>query len=776
MTTSYGKHTHKSRANHTARPQSKKFKSLKFKLLLPLILLVVFSITIVSVVLQSRLINQISDNHFMHLDLNLTKMEIIANQSAPDNIPLMQQLLLLGFRGHHGERMFFADSSGTIIASTDNSLNNRSISSLGINYNSRQTDGILQTTLNGNGILMLFRPMGNSGWTAYATIDNIQDLGGFAQNAVIGIIITIIAAIILYLFVNRTTKNIIRIADVAYDIGQGKLSVNIPPMPNDETGILAEAFRNISQSILTLAHETDRISKEAAKGYLSVRADENIVSGDYKEILGSMNKVAGAVHFFFDNIPCSIVIFDESDNFTFVNQYTVNQGYDLRGLLGRNVFEGLPPEDAESVNRSLNDVRETGKVKKEKMPFHVPSGKLVIEEQVTIPLRDAAGNLICIMMAGYDVTEAVHATERAEKISTYQEFEANDISRILSEGLSKCMLHFRYTPKEHDEDTKIAALAYRKIMDALNISTSIIKSYVDEITQILEEIANKNFNLDIGRKYIGDFAPIKDYINAITMSVSALINEIQVLSAGVEAGSETIAQSTQELMMNFNNQADIINNAKIAITGLTQKTHKNAQDALEASELSDKVQSAAEAGNICMGDMSDAMREIQEAASKIVGVVSVIEDIALKTNLLALNASIEAARAGEHGRGFGVVAEEVRSLAGQSASAAKETAEMLTQSMNKVNIGAQMCMQTSEAFKNIVDFTTTVADVIGNIAAMSHEQAEEISKIQSSMEEIYMRTADNTEVVSTNTAVSEELSSQAGVLRSLVDQFKIKHR
>ncbi len=97
-----------------------------------------------------------------------------------------------------------------------------------------------------------------------------------------------------------------------------------------------------------------------------------------------------------------------------------------------------------------------------------------------------------------------------------------------------------------------------------------------------------------------------------------------------------------------------------------------------------------------------AMSDINEASNKIADIIGVIDEIAFQTNLLALNAAVEAARAGEQGRGFAVVATEVRSLAGRSATAAKEIKALIQDSVRKVDEGSNLVTQSGATLEQIV--------------------------------------------------------------------------
>jgi len=168
------------------------------------------------------------------------------------------------------------------------------------------------------------------------------------------------------------------------------------------------------------------------------------------------------------------------------------------------------------------------------------------------------------------------------------------------------------------------------------------------------------------------------------------------------------------------------------------------------------------------------MQSINESSRKIVDIISVIDGIALQTNILALNAAVEAARAGEQGRGFAVVASEVRNLAQRSAAAAKEIKELIGDSVEKVEDGSKLVGEAGRTMDEIVSSVRRVTDIMADIAAASAEQSSGIDQVNKAVTQMDEVTQQNAALVEQAAAAAESLEEQAQTLADTVAQFRFE--
>ncbi|HWP97608.1 MAG TPA: methyl-accepting chemotaxis protein [Syntrophomonadaceae bacterium] len=314
------------------------------------------------------------------------------------------------------------------------------------------------------------------------------------------------------------------------------------------------------------------------------------------------------------------------------------------------------------------------------------------------------------------------------------------------------------------------------IKDAMNSTINALKDYVKDISWVLTEMAQGNLDVEIEKDFKGDFSDIKDSLHYIISSMNDTLSDINIASEQVADGSSQVARSSQTLAQGAAEQSSSVEELTTSITQIAAQTSQNAANANQANELAVGARDTAVEGNNHMKSMLEAMADINESSSNISRIIKVIDEIAFQTNILALNAAVEAARAGQHGKGFAVVAEEVRNLAARSASAARETTEMIEGSIKKTEAGTRIAGETAQALAHIVEGVNWVASLVGDIAVASNEQATGISQIDKGIEQISLVVQSNAATAEESAAASEELSSQADLLKARISKFNLKKR
>jgi methyl-accepting chemotaxis protein len=308
----------------------------------------------------------------------------------------------------------------------------------------------------------------------------------------------------------------------------------------------------------------------------------------------------------------------------------------------------------------------------------------------------------------------------------------------------------------------------------LNDAFSSVSSYIREINEMLAHMANGDLRNTITREYIGQFASIKDSINIITSVLSDTMNEIMAASVQVLQCSEHLSESSSTLSHGASEQSVAVDELSETFGIISERTQSNADYTERAMQFTAESKNNAALGNNEMQKLLVAMDGIISSSTKINSIIKTIEDIAFQTNLLALNASVEAARAGEHGKGFSVVAEEVRNLAARSGNAAKETSELIQESINCVNDGFQRANDTAASLGKIVTNVDDVSDAIKNINDSSAGQIKAIEQVGNGLSQISNVVRENTASSEESAASAEELSCQAKMLEQRIAFFRTK--
>lgn len=315
---------------------------------------------------------------------------------------------------------------------------------------------------------------------------------------------------------------------------------------------------------------------------------------------------------------------------------------------------------------------------------------------------------------------------------------------------------------------------FASIKIALNGTIETLKRYIGEITQVLSEISNGILTTSIDSEYEGDFTALKESVNKSIDSFNVVLNEINSAAEQVASSTMLLSDGSQTISQGATEQASAIEQLSASITQISAQIKENASNADKTTQFASYTKQTAEQGNEKMKLMLESMEEINESSANISKIIKVIDDIAFQTNILALNAAVEAARAGSHGRGFAVVAEEVRNLAARSAKAANETTTLIENSVRKVNDGTKIAHEFAETLANMVTGASDSVNLLNGIAASSSQQATGIEQINNGINQLAQIVQTNSATAEEAAAASQELSSQAELLKNMVAQFKLK--
>lgn len=288
---------------------------------------------------------------------------------------------------------------------------------------------------------------------------------------------------------------------------------------------------------------------------------------------------------------------------------------------------------------------------------------------------------------------------------------------------------------------------------------------------IAEEVANGNLTVQVDVKSSDDVLTnalkklVEDNLHALS-NISDAGSQVTVSSSQVASASQALAQGSTE-------QASAIEEITASIDEIAEKTKQNAEQANAAASLVVTAIDDVKKGNKQMEEMMTAMQNINKASESISKIIKVIDDISFQTNILALNAAVEAARAGEAGKGFAVVAEEVRSLAAKSSEAAAETAELIEDSIEKVNSGSKIADDTAKALEAITNAVQESEVIINGIAESSNYQATAVAQIEQAITQVSQVVQTNSATSEQCAAASEELSNQASRMRDMLSNYQL---
>ena len=301
-----------------------------------------------------------------------------------------------------------------------------------------------------------------------------------------------------------------------------------------------------------------------------------------------------------------------------------------------------------------------------------------------------------------------------------------------------------------------------------------LRAYIGEISGVLDSISNGDITANARQDYIGDFISIKRSMDGIETKLNDTLGQIKVSAEQVSSGSDQVATGSQALAQGATEQASAVEELSATITEISENAKMTAQATEEAGQFVEQAGAQLGISMEYVQQLNSAMDKISSSSEEISKIIAAIENIAFQTNILALNAAVEAARAGAAGKGFAVVADEVRTLANRSDEAAKATKDLIESSIAAVTEGSEVVGKVTQSLERTSKSAGGVTDKMSIVVEAIKSQTTSISQVNEGIEQIASVVQTNSATSEQSAAASEELSSQASLLKNLVEAFRLK--
>jgi methyl-accepting chemotaxis protein len=311
--------------------------------------------------------------------------------------------------------------------------------------------------------------------------------------------------------------------------------------------------------------------------------------------------------------------------------------------------------------------------------------------------------------------------------------------------------------------------AMREILEHLNLYLA----YISEMSEALNTMATGDMRIKLKQAYDGEFASLKTGMEKLTANLRDTLSQIESSAEQVESASDQVSNAAAQLAQGASEQTHAIENLEHTMEKISEQSNANLEHARTATIQVEESEDLLDRGNKDMSAMLESMAEITKSSEEISKIISVIDNIAFQTNILALNASVEAARAGEAGKGFSVVADEVRNLANKSAEAAANTGALIEQSIEAVNKGQRIAEKTADAMRRVSSKSKDTQNIVEMITEATENQNRALTSVTQLVTSISGVVQTNAATSEETSAASEELNAQAGILATEVKKFTL---
>jgi methyl-accepting chemotaxis protein len=511
---------------------------------------------------------------------------------------------------------------------------------------------------------------------------------------------------------------------------------------------------NIRGIIKKLNEETNKLVDAAIEGKLNIRSDIDLINFEFRSIPEGFNRVLDSIVGFIDQMPLPAMVIDNEFNIRYMNKIGAELGGKTpQQLINTKCFDFFKTKDCNTEKCACLRAIKSGAKANSETISNVGNKNLEIAYSGT-PIKNNEGSVIGAFEVISDQTAIKNALKAVQKVYDYQLVQTDKLTVGL-DSFARGDLNLSLVTDECDDDTKDVKRNFDLIYKAVNDSVESLRG----LTEKAKQIANGDLTITLQKRSDNDelMGALDDMVKAnsqiITEFKSAIENivlasqQLQSVAIQISEGSSEQASSTEEVSSSMEQMVSNIN--------------QNADNAKQTEHIA--IQASK--------DISDGSRSVittVEAMKKIADKISVIGEIAEKTDLLAINAAIEAARAGEQGKGFAVVAAEVRKLAENSQVAAKEIDELSKSSVRVAD-------ESGTLLQRIVPDIQKTAVLVQEIAAASMEQNSGANQVNNAIMQLNAVTQKNAAAAEEMSSSAEELASQAEQLQQTIAFFKTEN-
>ncbi|NOX18017.1 MAG: HAMP domain-containing protein [Chlorobi bacterium] len=442
---------------------------------------------------------------------------------------------------------------------------------------------------------------------------------------------------------------------------------------------------------------------------------------------------------------------------------------------------------------------------------YLPTPVLVIDKEFNLLYINKVGQELvdknlkeCQKYKCYDLMNADHCkTEDCRLHMAMQDRQTHGSEQIARPNGHKMDIMYTGSPVIDNSGELLGAVEFVADITDIKDAEKYLAKSTGVILKAMQSVADGDLTVSVTAEKEGDnIAKLFEAFNHTVRNLKEMTNRIKDAVAATASASAQISSSAEEMAAGAQEQSSQTAEVAAAMEEMTStivETNKNTNSAAEAVGNSMTLaQEGGEAVKETIQEMESIAAVVLTAAStvkklgseseKIGEIISVINDIADQTNLLALNAAIEAARAGEQGRGFAVVADEVRKLAERTTKATKEIAGMINtlqsgttetvvsieKGVEEVEIGKELAQKAGDTMLKIEESSNLAMDVVSQVATASEEQSATAEQVSKNIEGINMVAQESASGVEQIAKASEDLNRLTENLQQLIEQFKVE--